>query len=84
MFPPMANPNLEISAAEFERLVRDWILKQGGELTSVEVKPDRAITCQLRGAGYNSRPVGHAQKSINCRFYSTSSTLPPHATNVSR
>lgn len=40
MFPPMANPNLEISAAEFERLVRDWILKQGGELTSLEVKHD--------------------------------------------
>ena len=38
MFPPMANPNLEITAAEFERLVRDWILKQGGELTSLEVK----------------------------------------------
>ncbi|MEE4072649.1 restriction endonuclease [Pseudomonas viridiflava] len=36
----MANPNLEISAAEFERLVRDWILKQGGELTSLEVKHD--------------------------------------------
>jgi restriction system protein len=34
----MANPNLEITAAEFERLVRDWILKQGGELTSLEVK----------------------------------------------
>ena len=38
MFPPMANPNLEITAADFERLVRDWILKQGGELTSLEVK----------------------------------------------
>ena len=36
----MANPNLEITAAEFERLVRDWILKQGGELTSLEVKHD--------------------------------------------
>lgn len=40
MFPPMANPNLEISAAEFERLVRDWIIKQSGELTSLEVKHD--------------------------------------------
>lgn len=40
MFPPMANPNLEISATEFEFLVRDWILKQGGELTSLEVKHD--------------------------------------------
>lgn len=40
MFPPMANPNLEISAAEFERLVRDWILKQGVELTSLEVTHD--------------------------------------------
>jgi restriction system protein len=40
MFPPMANPNLEISATEFERLVRDWILKQGGELTSLEVTHD--------------------------------------------
>lgn len=38
MFPPMANPNLEITATEFEFLVRDWILKQGGELTSLEVK----------------------------------------------
>lgn len=40
MFPPTANPNLEITAAEFERLVRDWILKQGGEVTSLEVKHD--------------------------------------------
>ena len=40
MFPPKANPNLEISATEFERLVRDWILKQGGELTSLEVTHD--------------------------------------------
>lgn len=40
MFPPMANPNLEITAADFERLVRDWILKQGGELKSLEVKHD--------------------------------------------
>ncbi|MBC8997830.1 restriction endonuclease [Pseudomonas sp. N40(2020)] len=40
MFPPMANPNLEITATEFEFLVRDWILKQGGELTSLEVKHD--------------------------------------------
>lgn len=38
MFPPMANPNIEISAAEFERLVRDWIIRQGGELTSLEVR----------------------------------------------
>lgn len=38
MFPPMANPNLKITATEFEFLVRDWILKQGGELTSLEVK----------------------------------------------
>ena len=36
----MANPNLEITAADFERLVRDWILKQGGELTSLEVTHD--------------------------------------------
>lgn len=40
MFPPMANPNLEITATEFEFLVRDWILKQGGDLTSLEVKHD--------------------------------------------
>ncbi len=40
MFPPMANPNLEITATEFEFLVRDWILKQGDELTSLEVKHD--------------------------------------------
>lgn len=40
MFPPMANPDLEITASEFERLVRDWILKQGGELTSLEVTHD--------------------------------------------
>lgn len=40
MFPPMANPNLEITAAEFERLVRDWIVKQGGELTSLKVTHD--------------------------------------------
>jgi restriction system protein len=40
MFPPMANPNLEITATEFERLVRDWILKQGGELTLLEVTHD--------------------------------------------
>lgn len=39
MFPPMANPNLEIKATEFERLVRDWILKQGGELTSLGMIP---------------------------------------------
>lgn len=36
----MANPNLEINATEFECLVRDWILKQGGELTSLEVTHD--------------------------------------------
>ena len=40
IFPPMANPNLEITAAEFERLVRDWIVKQGGELTSLKVTHD--------------------------------------------
>ncbi|WGT34987.1 hypothetical protein [Pseudomonas atacamensis] len=40
MFPPMANTNLEISSAEFERLVRDWIIKQGGQLTSLEVRHD--------------------------------------------
>ncbi|MFJ3366929.1 hypothetical protein [Pseudomonas sp. NPDC086251] len=40
MFPPMANPNLEITATEFEFLVRDWILKQGGELTSLEERHD--------------------------------------------
>lgn len=33
----MANPDLEISATEFERWVRNWIVKQGGELTSLEV-----------------------------------------------
>lgn len=43
MFPPMANPNLEIKATEFERLVRDWILKQGGELTSLEVTHDAKV-----------------------------------------
>jgi len=37
MFPPMANPNLDITATEFEYLVREWILKQSGELTSLEV-----------------------------------------------
>jgi restriction system protein len=36
----MANPNLEITATEFERLVRDWILMQSGELTSLEVTHD--------------------------------------------
>ncbi|MCH5520392.1 restriction endonuclease [Pseudomonas syringae] len=40
MFPPMADPNLKITATQFERLVRDWILKQGGELTSLEVTHD--------------------------------------------
>ncbi|WNF58527.1 restriction endonuclease [Pseudomonas sp. SG20052] len=40
MYPPMANPNLEITATEFERLVRDWILMQSGELTSLEVTHD--------------------------------------------
>ncbi|MBA1376664.1 restriction endonuclease [Pseudomonas brassicacearum] len=43
MFPPMAEPNLEISATEFEWLVRDWILKQGGELTSLEVTHDAKV-----------------------------------------
>lgn len=43
MFPPMANLNLEISATEFERLVRDWIVKQGGELTSLEVTHDAKV-----------------------------------------
>jgi hypothetical protein len=38
--PPMANPNIEITATDFERLVRDWILKKGGELTSLEVTHD--------------------------------------------
>lgn len=36
----MANTNLEITATEFECLVRDWILKQGGELASLEVTHD--------------------------------------------
>lgn len=36
----MANPNIEITATDFERLVRDWILKKGGELTSLEVTHD--------------------------------------------
>jgi restriction system protein len=40
MFPPMADPNLKITATQFERLVRDWILTQGGELTSLEVTHD--------------------------------------------
>lgn len=40
MFPPMANSNLDITATEFECLVRDWILKQGGELASLEVTHD--------------------------------------------
>lgn len=40
MFPPMADPNLKITATQFERLVKDWILKQGGELTSLEVTHD--------------------------------------------
>jgi restriction system protein len=43
MFPPMADPNLAITATEFERLVRDWIVKQGGELTSLEVTHDAKI-----------------------------------------
>jgi restriction system protein len=43
MFPPMADPNLKITATEFERLVRDWILKQGGELTSLEVTHDMKV-----------------------------------------
>ncbi|MHC8339315.1 restriction endonuclease [Pseudomonas sp. HLT2-19-2] len=43
MYPPMANPNLEITATEFERLVRDWILKQSGELTSLEVTHDAKV-----------------------------------------
>ncbi|MND34970.1 Restriction endonuclease [compost metagenome] len=40
MFPPMVNPKLEITATEFERLVRDWLLKQGGELASLNVSHD--------------------------------------------
>ena len=48
MFPPTAIPNLEITAAEFERLVRDWIIKQGGELTSLEVKHNVKVeACSL-------------------------------------
>ncbi|UZS69280.1 restriction endonuclease [Pseudomonas syringae] len=43
MFPPMADPNLKITATQFERLVRDWILKQGGELTSLEVTHDMKV-----------------------------------------
>lgn len=43
MFPPIANPNLEITATEFECLVRDWILKQGDELTSLKVTHDAKI-----------------------------------------
>lgn len=39
----MADPNLAITATEFERLVRDWIVKQGGELTSLEVTHDAKI-----------------------------------------
>lgn len=33
----MANSHLEISATEFEQLVRDWIIKQGCELGSLNV-----------------------------------------------
>ena len=36
----MANPNLEITATEFEQLVRNRIFKQWGGLTSLEVKHD--------------------------------------------
>lgn len=39
----MANPNLEINATEFECLVRDWIAKQGGELTSLKVTHDAKV-----------------------------------------
>lgn len=39
----MADPNLKITATEFERLVRDWILKQGGDLTSLEVRHDLKV-----------------------------------------
>lgn len=39
----MADPNLEITATEIERLVRDWIVKQGGELTSLEVTYDAKV-----------------------------------------
>ena len=31
MYPPMAKTNLHIEATEFECLVRDWIILQGGE-----------------------------------------------------
>lgn len=31
MYPPMAKTNLHIEATEFECLVRDWIIQQGGE-----------------------------------------------------
>ncbi|UZE16006.1 restriction endonuclease [Pseudomonas sp. B21-054] len=40
MYPPMAKTNLHIEATEFECLVRDWIIQQGGELTSLEVTHD--------------------------------------------
>ncbi|MGF6455296.1 hypothetical protein ABIA55_000760 [Pseudomonas frederiksbergensis] len=43
MFPPKANFNLEITATEFEHLVRDWIFRQCGELTSVEVIRDAKV-----------------------------------------
>lgn len=43
MFPPFSDPSLDISPTEFERLVRNWIVSQGGELTNLEVTHDAKI-----------------------------------------
>lgn len=43
MFPPMANGNLDITPTEFEHLVKEWIFKQGGELSSLEVIHDAKV-----------------------------------------
>lgn len=43
MFPPFSDPTLDISPTEFERLVRDWIVSHGGELTNLEVTHDAEV-----------------------------------------
>lgn len=43
MFPPFSDPTLDITPTEFERLVRNWIVSQGGELTNLEVTYDAKI-----------------------------------------
>lgn len=43
MFPPFSDPTLDISPTEFERLVRNWIVSQGGELTNLEVTHDAKV-----------------------------------------